>query len=96
MMNSALSWTGAAVGESVQCLGYVLDDWGSISGKGWDFTLPHSVKTGSETHPASYPMGTGGRYVLTPGIKRPGREVPRLRMRAAIYPLPNMSPWRGA
>jgi hypothetical protein len=30
------------------------------------------VKTGSEIHPTSYPMGTGGSI---PGGKEPGREV---------------------
>jgi hypothetical protein len=25
-----------------------------------DFSLHHSLQTGSEGHPASYPMGTGG------------------------------------
>jgi hypothetical protein len=27
-----------------------------------DFSLLHSVKTGSEVHPASYKMGTGGSF----------------------------------
>jgi len=26
-------------------------------------TQPHRVQTGSEAHPASYPMGTGGPYL---------------------------------
>jgi hypothetical protein len=49
------------------------------------------VQTGSEAHPASYPMGPGA---LSPGVKRPGREsfhfrlVPRLRTRGHILPLP--------
>jgi hypothetical protein len=30
------------------------------------------VETGSEAHPASYPIGTGA---LSPGIKRPGPEA---------------------
>jgi hypothetical protein len=30
------------------------------------------VQTGSEVHPTSFPMGTGA---LSPGVKRPGREV---------------------
>jgi hypothetical protein len=30
------------------------------------------IQTGSEAHPASYPMGTGD---LSPGIKRPGCEA---------------------
>jgi hypothetical protein len=37
-----------------------------------DLSLLHVVQTGSGTHPASNPMGTGGSF---PGVKRPGREV---------------------
>jgi hypothetical protein len=33
-----------------------------------DFSLLHSVETGSDAHPASYPMGTGG---CKPGGKAP-------------------------
>jgi hypothetical protein len=36
-----------------------------------EISLLHSVHNGSEAHPAFYPMGTG---VLSPGIKRHGRE----------------------
>jgi hypothetical protein len=36
--------------------GYGLDGRGSIPGRGKSFL--HSVQTGSEAHPASYPMGT--------------------------------------
>jgi hypothetical protein len=32
----------------------------------------NTVQTGSEAHPASYPMGTGGCF---PGVKRPKREA---------------------
>jgi hypothetical protein len=38
-----------------------------------DFSSSVCVQTGSETHPASYPMGTGGPF---PGGKvRPGRDA---------------------
>jgi hypothetical protein len=38
-----------------------------------DFSFNLCVQTGSEAHPASYPMGTGGPF---PGTKaRPGREA---------------------
>jgi hypothetical protein len=30
--------------------------------EGQKFSLLHSVQTGSEAHPASYPMGTGGSF----------------------------------
>jgi hypothetical protein len=36
------------------------------------FLYSKIVQTGSEVHPTSYPMGTGA---LSPGVKRPGREV---------------------
>jgi hypothetical protein len=38
-------------------MGYGLDGQGSIPSKGKDFFLLHSVQTGSEAHPASYPIG---------------------------------------
>jgi len=62
-------WTGVA-----QSLGYVLDDRGSIPGRGNNgiFSPRHRVQTRSGVHPASYPMSTGG---LSPGVKRPGREA---------------------
>jgi hypothetical protein len=38
-----------------------------------DFSSSPCVQTGSEAHPASYPMGTGGPF---PGGKaRPGRDA---------------------
>jgi hypothetical protein len=38
-----------------------------------DFSSSPIVQTGSEAHPASYPMGTGGPF---PGGKaRPGRDA---------------------
>jgi hypothetical protein len=38
------------------------------------FSLPQSVQTGSGTHPASYPVGTGSDFL---GVKRPRRESHR-------------------
>jgi hypothetical protein len=37
-----------------------------------DFSLCHSVQTGSGAYPIPYPVGTG---VLSSGVKRPGREA---------------------
>jgi hypothetical protein len=54
---------------------YRMDDRGSrVRFPVWtgNFSLHRRVKTGSETHPASYPMGTRGFF---PGVKRPGREA---------------------
>jgi hypothetical protein len=41
--------------------------------RGWEFfSLHHCVQTGSEAHPASYPMGT---RALSLGVKWPGSEA---------------------
>jgi hypothetical protein len=56
--------SGAGVAQSVQGLGYGLDDWGSFPG--------HSIQTGCTIQLASNPKGTGA---LTLGVKRPEREV---------------------
>jgi hypothetical protein len=37
-----------------------------------NFSLIHTVQTGSEDHPASYLMGTGA---LSPGVKWQGLDV---------------------
>jgi hypothetical protein len=58
--------------------GYVLDGRGSFLDKARYFSL----QTGSEVHPVSYPIDTGGSFSV---VKEPGREadhhhlVPRLR-----------------
>jgi hypothetical protein len=38
-----------------------------------DFSSSHCVQPGSETYPASYPMGTGGLF--HGGKARPGRDI---------------------
>jgi hypothetical protein len=38
-------------------MGYVLDSWGSITGRGRNLSLLHNVQTSSGDHPTSYPMG---------------------------------------
>jgi hypothetical protein len=53
-----------------------LDDWGvgiRVMVREQEFSLHHVVQTGSEAHPASYPMGTGGSF--HGGVKRPGIEA---------------------
>jgi hypothetical protein len=51
----------------VKALGYGLDDRSSRvrfpAGDG-NFSLHHRVQNGSGAHPASYPMGTRGSYVM--------------------------------
>jgi hypothetical protein len=83
---------GSSVGLA---LVYGLEDRGSRvrfpPGSG-NFSLHHRVQNGSGTHPASYPVGTGGSF---PGGKAAGAwRVQRSRMHGAIPPLPNTSSWR--
>jgi hypothetical protein len=40
-----------------------------------DYSVLHTVQTGSEAHTASYPMGN---RIFSPGAKRQGREADRL------------------
>ena len=52
-----------------------LGSWASILSSGWqrrDLSLLQKVLTVPRTHPVSYLIGRGG---LSPGIKRPKREV---------------------
>jgi len=49
-----------------------MDDQVLIPGRCGNSSLCHRLQTDSEVHSASYLMGTG---VLTPGVKRPGREA---------------------
>jgi hypothetical protein len=49
-----------------------VDDRGSVPGRGGDFSLCHYVQTGSEAHPASCPVATGGSF---PSLRRPEREA---------------------
>jgi hypothetical protein len=65
-----------------------------------DFSVLHSVHTGSGDHPASYRVGAGALY---PGVKRPGREADHspspsdeVENGGSIPPLPNVSSWRDA
>jgi hypothetical protein len=51
-------------------MGYGLDDRDSIPGGARDFTLLHSVHSGSGAYIASYPVGTMGSVSLKE--KRPG------------------------
>jgi hypothetical protein len=59
-------------------IGYGMGDRDLISGRGKEFSLFHSVQTGSEAHPVSYSMDTGGSF---PRGKATGTcLVPRSRM----------------
>jgi hypothetical protein len=79
--------------------GYRLDGRGSVPGRGTDFSILHSAHTGSGSHPASYPMGTGALFL---GIKRPGTEADHsppssaeVKKAGAIPPLPHTCLWHG-
>jgi hypothetical protein len=65
-----------------------------------DFTLLHSVETGSGAHPSSLPVAIGSP---SPGVKQPQREADtsppsssEVRTGGATPPLPDTSSWRGA
>jgi hypothetical protein len=53
-------WSRGSSGSIVS--DYGLDDRGSIPVGTEDFSSSPCVQTGSGTHPASYPMGTGGPF----------------------------------
>jgi hypothetical protein len=64
-----------------------------------DFYSSPCVQTGSEAHPASYPMGTGGPF--PEGKARPECDADHSppssgRGVGAIPPLPHAPPWRVA
>jgi hypothetical protein len=49
-----------------------------------DFSLLHSVQTGSGAHLTSYPMGTRGPF---PGVKNSEREADHITSSAEVNPL---------
>jgi hypothetical protein len=60
-------------------------------------SLFHVVQTGSGTHPASYPMSTGGSFL---GDKWQGREADlspptsaEVKKNGPIHPLPHTPSW---
>jgi hypothetical protein len=64
-----------------------------------DFSLLHSIQTGSGDHPAPYPISTGAPFLE---LKWPGHEADHLRPSSAevknvgtILPPPPMSSWLG-
>jgi hypothetical protein len=72
--------------------GYRRGDRGLIPGGTGDFYLLHSLQTCSGAHPASSSVGT---VILSPGVKRPGREphhsppsIAEVKNGGAIHPLP--------
>jgi len=87
--------TGAAQSVNEQAMG-----WTNPVGA-WSFSLHHQVQTCSETHQPSNPMSTGGSFARSKssqGTKLTTHHhlVLRLRMHAAIPPVPKMPSWNGA
>jgi hypothetical protein len=66
---------GAAVAQAVKCLttGWTIG-WSRFDPLQGQRIFPSSlcVQTGSEAHPASYPMGTGGSYTSSPPMRLHG------------------------
>jgi hypothetical protein len=58
-------YTFSAVGIAT---GYEMDGLGSIPGNA-KYCLLHSVQTGYEAHPASYPMGTGNDFPVGKAVR---------------------------
>jgi len=66
-LRSQGTWVSIATRLRVGRLGF--DSW---QGQGRAFSLCPCIQPGSEAHPATFSVGTG---VLSPGVKRPGREA---------------------
>jgi hypothetical protein len=71
---------------------------GFISWKWQGVSLLYNVQIACRTHPASFPMGTGG--FSFPGVKRPGSEAEHsppsfadVKNGQVILPLSSMSSW---
>jgi hypothetical protein len=65
-----------------------------------DFSLLHSIQTGSEVHTASCPIGTGGSSA---GHKKAGKwtdhsppSSDEIKKSGSVPPLPHTSSWRGS
>jgi hypothetical protein len=78
-------------------IGYRLDGWGSVPGRGKRFFCTSSVETGSGVHPSSSPVGG-----LSPVVKQLGHEADysppssvEVKNGDAILPLPRTSLWHG-
>jgi hypothetical protein len=79
---------------------YGLEAGGPFRAGARDFSLLHSVPTGSGAHPAYSLLSTGAH---SPGVKRPGREADHspacsaeVKNGGAIPPLSHTSSWGGA
>jgi hypothetical protein len=93
-------FVGFGIAQSIYWLSIGLDGRGSIPNRIRSFSFLHSVQTGTEANPASYPKITG---VISLEVKRPEREANHsppssveIKNGGTVYPLPHMSSWRGA
>jgi hypothetical protein len=53
-----MSWNSSVSAK----MDYGLYGWGLIPGRSRDLFSPHSIQTGYEDHPATYPVGTDGSF----------------------------------
>jgi hypothetical protein len=60
-----------------------------------DFSLLHSIKTGSGAHPASYLMDNAGSFPRPEANHSPPSSA-EIKNDGTIHPLPHTSSWRGA
>jgi hypothetical protein len=92
-LNILLSTLLAVTVQSVQWPGYGLDDQGSTPDT---LRCPssHRIQTGSGAQPISCPMRTGvhsqGKCCQSVKLITPFNQIPRLRVRGAMPPLPHM------
>jgi hypothetical protein len=81
-------------------VGYRLDCWGLFHGRARDFSVLHSIQTGSGAHPSSYSLDTGECFH---GIKWPGHKADHsspsgaeVKNGGAVPPLTHIFPWHSA
>jgi len=77
LLLSSVKFLRVGITQSVWRLGYGMDGWGSVPGRGneGNLCLRHCIQIDSGAHPASYLVSTGDSY---PGIKVPGCETGNL------------------
>jgi hypothetical protein len=98
-MISSLNLPGAGIAQSVQRLSTSWAARARFPVGARDFSLVHSVQTGSRAHPTSYLMGTSGSFPRV--VKRLGREAEHSQSSSAevknwgAIPPPSQTPSQG-
>lgn len=77
--------------QSLQCLDYGLDVQGWRPSRGSKLYPCHNSQTGSKTHLASYPVGTGGSFCWGMRFTTHSSLVLTLMLYEAVCPLPHTS-----